>query len=174
MDFPTQDGDLLLKAVEALWAHPHLQGCWRESDREPEVGTRVIPRVLAEDSGDSLFGLASVHGRYVVPCATYFALSSEFMSLSLSLREGALRRYLPDALEPEGPCGPRLFGLLAGFGRHVHEAVPIKSAGIGWEAIGLTDDEIRTGRYPHAHVTGYLLPHGGALTFCPPVEFSRP
>lgn len=183
LDFARPDADTLVRAVSALWSHPHLQGCWLDEGQEPTSETRVVAPYFAREQRarwgppefegpPTLYGLARVHGRHPVPCAAYSGLGGDYMFLSLSFRAPALRRWMPSSIEPEGACGPKMFAWLAEVGRHVHETIPIRCAVIGWEPTLPEETALRRREFEPSY--GYLLPSPGALEFVPPHRFSAP
>lgn len=82
IDFERPEAGRLVEATTAMWSHPHFQGCWMDHDREPEAATRLDPPFFPRsetalwgppefEGPPPLYGLARVHGRYVLPCAAY-------------------------------------------------------------------------------------------------------
>lgn len=185
LDFERPEADRLVEAATALWSHKHLQGCWLDHEREPEAATRLDAPFFSRseiarwgppdfEGPPPLYGLARVHGRYVLPCAACLGLGEDYMFLSLSFRAPALRRSMPGEIEPEGACGPKMFSWLAEVGRHVHARVPIRAAVLGWEPTVPSSraSAIQTGKFEPPY--GYLLPRGTETEYVAPTHFSRP
>ncbi|MCE9635578.1 MAG: hypothetical protein K8T90_07730 [Planctomycetes bacterium] len=183
--FASPDAKALAAATEALWSHSHLQGCWIDNTREPLELPPVSPKSVVVDSArtfgsvafegvPSVYGLARLHGRFIVPCMNHFGLAPAYMFLELSINATALRGVNHPTPSEEGVCGPRLFEWFAELGRRVHRAVPIRVGIIGWEPTTPADEEIRARTFRDGDLYGYLLPRGALLEFTPPQRFSEP
>lgn len=92
MELGPRDDARLVDALRAVWSHPSIERCYLESGREPPEQARVsvdaamracgqvyVGNGTGDEGSDTaaplvqsghVYGLAHLHGGYVVPCAT--------------------------------------------------------------------------------------------------------
>lgn len=174
LDFGLLSDEDIAAAFARLWAHPDLEGCYLDRDREPADQIRIPPDwTLFATETPHLYGVARVPGGQRVACGSYhmgdYATSRRF---SLYLPLGALSEIYPIGGYPFGSYEqaplwiPQLESWLADIGRWVYEAVPFRLGLIGHEAAGEVDaDDLIS--VPTTRYFSYLWPQDGALQYFP-------
>jgi len=182
LDLGAPNANVLVTAAEAMWSHPHLQGCWLDSSIEPTARTRLDPRLLQEhdafpfdsDGPPSLYGFVQIQGQWIVPCMNVLGIGSDYLFIELSMNATALRDVRHPTLGPDGVCGAGVFEWLADVARRVHATTHVKAGVIGWEPTLPTDEELKTRGFHNTNAWGYLVPKDGDLVLTLPTAFTPP
>lgn len=176
------DGRLAL-ALQTVWSHPSLEGCYLSRDLEPHTQVRVSPPDRATEG--HLYGLANLPNGAKAACGTYVCrLQGEGQTPSRDL----LTFYVPlGALalsyriggypfsEADQVAGWRvpLDEWLVKMGRFVYKQVPFALALIGFEVDFPEVDakSVQQNGVPAERYDGYLLEVGGRLEWYPPTNW---
>jgi hypothetical protein len=174
---PRSDGRLGL-AVEALWRFIELEGCWTVRDLEPSDQLRVLPNLTDLEQHGHLLGVATVPGGHRIACGTYAVREDDGPDwIALYLPMGSLASAYAVGAYPFGKTDSRgwrepLDAWLVGIAQSVFAAAPFALGLVGFEVSGETRTaELANRGIPDQRWMGYLLDHGGKLTWVPPTEY---
>jgi hypothetical protein len=158
--------DRMGAALAALWAHPTLDGCYADDDREPWVQPRVAPALAAdwEGTGNRLFGVATLpSGRRHVclsHCIRYEGYEDEG-----SEDTDSLSLCLP---APPYEWRAEIEDWLRQVGESVFAAVEFRLGLIGLEVeLMVTAEQVRADGVPDERWFAYLWPEDGRLGWFP-------
>ena len=180
LDLGPPDDDRWSAALAALWAHPVLDGCYAECDREPWAQPRVAPVLPAGgEGGNQLLGVATLpNGRRAV-CASVSARYAGYEgcedidTLCLCLPMASLGRAYPVGTYPLAHGAllgwrAEVEAWLRAIGEAVFAAVGFRLGLVGFEAEGMvTPAEVRANGVPGERWFGYLWPDGERLGWYP-------
>jgi hypothetical protein len=169
---PSSD-DRLRAALEALWSHPDLDGCYLELGREPADQPKVPPDCLA--SGSHLLGVARLPNGSRATCGSSLIREAndgpDWLDFYLPL--GSLGTVYPAGGFPfgteadwPGPWRSEVEDWLAGVGLWVARSASFRLGLIGFEvsAHAYATDITRQG-IPAERSIGYLWPSGGSVAY---------
>lgn len=162
------DDDRLQTLLSALWTAAGVQGCFGQSDREPEEQDPVPCSV------GSLIEFGHLHGQVRLPmgqlvvCGCVAIRGSDESSDWLDF-------YVPvETLDEAGIAywdGQPFFrsvmmdDWLAGIGSKAFKSAPFSLGVVGFEVSGCTDISMLAGELPQTRDIGYLLPQGDVLHY---------
>ena len=90
--------------LSALWAWPHIEGCWLDKTKEPEEGSRLSPTDIDLDNppppGGDLFGLVELPNGCLCPCLSFVMDDNNGLSVVFGIPIGSLRRCRPVGAYP--------------------------------------------------------------------------
>ena len=168
-------------ALESLWSHPSLEGCYLRRDQEPDVQKTVNPR---EHAGEGhLYGIASLPdgakiccGTYVLrmqgedgnPLANFLGFYVPLASLGTVYEVGA---YPFADAEQARVWVDELNSWLADLGKSVYSRINFEGALIGFEVDFTAAGAIRGEGIPAERYEGYLWPVSGRLEWYPPTNW---
>ena len=165
--------DRLRAAVEAVWSHPDLDGCYLDRDREPADQPRVQPDL--RDDGAHLRGVARLPNGRRVPCGTCVIAGSDAWPewLDFYLPLGSLNSAypcggfpFPSGADYPGPWRLELEDWLAGVGDWVAKTASFRLGLIGFEVSGdVSAAEVAAQGVPAETYMGYLWPTNGAIVY---------
>lgn len=181
LDLGPPSDDRLDAALGALWAHPALDGCYLNPDREPRDQPRVAPVLPAgrEWNPHRLHGVATMPNGGQVACLSIGARYQGYDdyedadSLCLCLPIGALERAYPNDVYPYGDFSlhgwrAEVAGWLRSIGEAVFATVDFRLGLVGheaeWEA---TAAEVRDEGVPEERWCGFLWPEDDRLGWYP-------
>jgi hypothetical protein len=169
----------LAAALEALWAHPSLRGCYRHCDREPHEQERIGAAGRVEEK---LYGAATAPNGIEVACRSLVrrVWDDEDRLAQLTLCFGLNLSSLGDAYPIGGyPFGeldaarywkPIIDGWLVDIVRAVDSHVPCQLAAVGFDVTLPDLDEIGNNGVPAKRMDGLLTKEGGSLVWHPPTQ----
>ena len=101
-------GEDSLTAVDALWAHPALDGPYPLRELEPWTQSRVDPRQFPEQE---MCGVATLHDGARVPCKAHLFRGPPEDSITLDVPLNGLYAAWPHAIadDPDDTAGARLW-----------------------------------------------------------------
>lgn len=163
-------------ALEALWAHPSLEGCYTSNGSAPASQRRWQPAMLTpRDLDGSLYGLATVGGHPPLPCHAIALPSVEGPAwLSVGIPLAALATVLPVGDWPYDEGSPpewreELDAWLRSLARAVWSRTGFRLGLIGWIPDGVSAAAVALEGVPADRATGYLVPTArGRLAWHPP------
>jgi hypothetical protein len=169
----SRDDARLMRAREAVWSFPDLDGCYLHRDREPSEQARVP--VASIELETKLYGVARLGLRGHVACATFvvrYEDGEDWLWLSIPL--GSLATVLPVRAFPfdngnDLAWRSELDEWLCAIGRRVFEAVPFRLALVGFDAS--EDDDAATfarSGVPEERWVGFLALADDELRWFPP------
>ncbi|MFI9445914.1 MULTISPECIES: hypothetical protein [Streptomyces] len=161
--------DARLQAVlSALWSAANVQGCFGQSDREPEEQDAVPCTVASLAEFGHLYGRVRLPTGQLVVCGCVAVRGGDESSDWLDL-------YVPvGALDHAGVAywdGRPFFrsaatdDWLAAVGAEAFRSASFSLGVIGFEASGCTSASTMAGRLPEERDIGYLLPRGEVLHY---------
>lgn len=161
--------------ISALWALPHLRGCWRDQSVEPKECTRLDPAKLDVEENRILYGIAELPNGCFCPCSSYELTDDNGSWVYFGVPLGSLGRCYPIGAYPFED-GSDLFWLdpvskwLASIGHGVHAVNPFKAAITGFLTTREVDEVLRiiAQDIPAERWNGYLRPEGNELRWYPP------
>ena len=161
----------LSRALNAIWTHPDLAGCYEHTDREPNEQ----PRIEASVAATTLLGVARIGGRAGIACSTVVIRFDDGIDwIHFSLPMGALGGIFDVGAFPFADGGdlawrPELDEWLCALGRRVFEAAPFRLALIGSEGGEIEDvDHFYAAGVPTERWLGYLVRNGNHLEWSAP------
>jgi hypothetical protein len=170
----------LLDALKALWQHPSLEGCYLDSDKEPNEQKRVTPSKELLDRMH-VYGLALLPDGHRVACGSCLIREDDGSDwLDFYLPTGALSDayeiggYPYDYPFDEADVAHREWQIpvdewLKSIGEYVYSIVPYRLALIGFEVSGEAyASEIAEKGVPAERYIGYLWAEGSSLEWYPP------
>lgn len=164
----SSDDDHLQAVLGALWSAADVQGCFGQTDREPDEQVAVPCTVGTLNELGHLHGQVRLPTEQLVVCGCVAIRGGD---------EGGdwLDFYIPvGALENAGIAywdGQPFFrsnvmdDWLAAIGTGAFEHAPFSLGVIGFEVSGCTDASTLAGKLPQTRDIGYLLPQGDALHY---------
>jgi hypothetical protein len=165
----------LRAALDRVWSHSTLTGCYLQRDLEPRDQTRYRPDAVG--LGQKAYGTSRIPGAGTTCCRVLtIRLDDDSDWVVLGVPMGALSRILPVGTYPFEDGGdlswrPLLYSWLREVAEYVYESVPFE--------LGLTEHdvsaetcaaEIRRDGIPSTRWFGYLWPDGDALQWYKPTE----
>ena len=173
----------LALALETVWSHPSLEGCYLSRDLEPHTQVRVSPREQATEG--HLHGIANLPNGARAACGTCVCRLRDEGGTPL---RDLLTFYVPyGALALTYPLGGYPFSnaeqaptwrvpldeWLVKIGGFVYERVPFALALIGYEVDFPEVDakSVQQNGVPLERYDGYLWEVGGRLEWYPPTKW---
>lgn len=164
----------LQAALEAIWRHDGLDGCYGNRDAEPSNQPRIAPTLETR-----LFGVATMPNGQQVACGTIIVREDEGPDwLCFSLPLGALNTAYDVGGYPFGGGSSShswrepLDDWLAWIAAAVFAATPFQLALIGHEVSGATSaDEVQTMGAPEERWVGMLWRKDDFLVWHPPTKY---
>jgi hypothetical protein len=163
----------LQAALEALWSHVDLDGCFLDRDCEPSGQMRVPPNML--EDGSHLLGVAKAPNGSHVVCGTCVIREVEDGAdwLDFYLPTGSLgHAYMiggypfGDENDEAGAWRYDIEDWLAGIGLEVAKAVSMRLGLIGFEVSGRVHaPEIAETGIPAERDIGFLWPTGEKIEY---------
>lgn len=163
----------LLAALESLWGHPDVEGCYETRDIEPERQTPLSPDLRS--NGQHLYGIASMPNGSRVPCGTCVIRETDGGPdwLDFYLPMGSLGLAYPVGAYPfiqedlgVGPWLAEVEDWLAAIGTRTFLAVDFQLAIIGHEVLGTVDAvSLQAQGVPAERHVSYLWPTQGQVTY---------
>lgn len=173
LEVGTCSDEQLEKALNALWAHPDLDGCYINRNHEPWDQPRMPPSF--RDDRMHLLGIARLPNGSRVACGSCIIRDSSDDPdwLDFYLPMGALCSVYPAGPFPLGTeadwPGSWRFEVedwLAEIGVCIAQSATFRLGLIGWETSGQTDaDDIAVKGIPSQRYYGYLWPSGGTVEY---------
>jgi hypothetical protein len=162
-------------AVDALWAHPALDGPYPHRELEPWAQSRADPRQFPEQE---MCGVATLHDGARVPCKAHLFRGPPEDSITLDVPLNGLYAAWPHAIaeDPDDTAGARLWQeplveWFADIARHVFDQVRFRAATIGYEVDPLEEADLQEwlrGEVPARRWLGVLIRRGDGLVWYPP------
>lgn len=175
VELGARSDDRLRSALCKVWEHPTLSGCYRQSDREPELQVRIDPGSL--DVEETVYGVANIPGIGTTCCLTtvlrvedrsdWLMLGVPMGSLSLVADVGAY----PFADSTDLSWRLLMQAWLRQVADSIFETVPFQLGLIDHDVLGeIHAEDVRRGGIPHERWFGYLWPANGRLQWFAPTE----
>jgi len=173
----------LLSALETLWTHPDLEGCYLHADVESALQERITPSVSHIQTGEHLRGLAHLPNGLRVACGTVLVREDEGSDwLDFYLPMGALSTAYDVGGFPfgDGKKDHVIWRIpidkwLLNIGYHVFREVRFELALIGHDVLGETSAAVILSKgIPEKRWISYLLPQGDSLRSYPCTEYGAP
>ncbi len=168
----------LQAALAAVWAHPDIDGCYLDRNREPADQPRVSPEGLG--SGTHLLGIARLLSGAPCACGTCLIREDDGSDwLVFYLPMGSLVTCYPEAggfpfpsdKDWPGPWRTDVEDWLANVGRWVARSASFDLGLIGFEVSGdAYAAQIDGQGVPATRYIGYLWPSGRAVAYYPRTE----
>ena len=181
MDLKPPSSGQLSSALQALWSHPALDGCYLSDSVEPSEQKRVQPSERGTE--DRLYGIARLPNGTRVACGTYAFVSQEegereqYHSLVLFTPMGALSPAYPVGAYPFGRMDAvfqwkrELDEWLHGIGNFVYERAPFVLGLVGFEIdTRISAKSLEAHGIPDERFAGILWPRGKKLEWYPPTS----
>jgi hypothetical protein len=174
MEVGPRSDDQLRAAILALWAHPDLEGCFRDRKREPADQERVPPDLFDDGWGSHLLGIARLPNGSRVACGSCMvreANGPDWLDLYLPLGSLATAYDVGGSpFESENGCShtwrEQIDETLAGIGLWVAQSVSFELGIIGFEVSGqVYASEIDSRGIPEKRFIGYLWPNDGSVAY---------
>jgi hypothetical protein len=184
VDLGSPSDERLAGALQALWSHPSLEGCYLNRGQELKDQPRVDP---AQHSGEGhLYGTATLPGGARVPCGTYVCrlqdeedgpvvrdLFSLYVPLGSASRAYPVGAYPFSDIDRAAEWRVPLDRWLVDLGRFVYERVRFQLALIGFEVDfpNVSAATIQRNGLPAERYDGFLWRVGDQLEWYPPTNF---
>lgn len=158
----------LRRAVDALWSHPDLEGCYLFPDVEPGLQTRIEASAVSVEQ--VLHGVARVGKAAPLACRTIvvrFDGGSDWVYFSFPI--GSLSHVYDVGAYPirsgsDTPWKSSVDNWLAELGQRVFDAVPFRLGLVGWDGGDVSDAiSLQEHGVPSERWFGYLVPDEGRL-----------
>ncbi|MBI1282098.1 MAG: hypothetical protein GC179_28485 [Anaerolineaceae bacterium] len=176
LEFYPPSNQRLYSALQNIWKHPALDGCYRESSKEPTEQSHISPQESEIDTRHHLYGLITLPNIKQVACGT-FQVREENGSdwLGFYVPMGALATAydvkgfpFDSDRESHEVWRRELDDLLSTIGRFVFAASPFDLGLIDHECSGTAyAEDIRQNGIPLPSHTGYLWPENSNLIYYP-------
>jgi hypothetical protein len=166
--------------LSALWAWPHVEGCWLDRTKEPDEASRLRPTDidLADPPrpGGALFGLVELPNGCRCPCLSYVMDDNDGLSVVFGIPIGSLKRCHSVGAYPFDDGSDltwigELSEWLADIGRGLYSKKPFRAAIIGLVSMVYDNDEVLTiinADVPPNGPDGHLRLEGTELKWYPP------
>jgi len=176
MEFYPPSNQRLFAALQTIWKHPVLDGCYLDSSKEPTEQIRVSPLENLIEGGNHLYGLVTLPNAIQVACGTVQVREvngSDWLDFYIPM--GALATaYDVQAFPFERDKGmhddwrKELDNLLHEIGNFIFTSFPFEIGLIGHECSGAAyaQDIIQQG-IPTPRNIGYLWPENRHLNYYP-------
>lgn len=176
LEMGTPSDTRLRAALQAVWSHPALMGCYTDRQREPAEQPPIQASAASLEAGSHLYGLIRLPHAIQVACGTCLvreAAGGDWLDFYLPM--GALGSAYPvggypfdeTQKDPASWQAP-LDAWLAELGQHVFAMVPFRLGLIGFETSGYTTfAEAYPKGQPTDRYFGYLWPSAGKLEYLP-------
>ena len=174
----------LALALQTVWSHPSLEGCYLSREQEPHAQVRVNPRQCAIEG--HLYGIANLPNSARAAWGTSVcrlqdengALLRDF--LAFYLPHGALGRTYPLGGYPFADADQAatwrvpLDEWLVELGRYLYERVPFRLALLGFEVDfpNVSADFVQRNGIPAERFDGYLWQARDQLEWHPPTNWN--
>ena len=174
LEYEPLEVEALRSAVEHLWTHPSLDGCYRNLATEPGDQSRIN---LAEaDPARLLCGIATLPNGDRAPSSSIVVADEEATWVYFGVPMGSLGYSYPVGAYPFADGLPLdwrnpLDKWLRGVAEFVFAAHPFRLGFIGWiDPLDTTAADIAEVGIPRERWRGYLVPDGSNLDWHPPTE----
>lgn len=172
LEIGARSDDGLRAALNALWMHPDLDGCYDDRGRQPDEQPRV--RADSVDGGSHLLGVARLANGCRVACGSCIIRENAGPDwLDLYLPMGSLGTAYPvgpfpfgDESDWSGPWRSDVEDWLAGVGLWIARSASFRLGLIGFEVSGQQyAADIAVAGIPAQRFIGYLWPASGAMVY---------
>lgn len=171
--------------LRALWAWPHIEGCWLDRTKEPDEASRLHPLDIDLDDsprpGSALFGLVELPNGCRCPCGSIVMDDDDGFWVEFVMPIASLGRCYPVGAYPFEDGSDltwvgELSEWLADIGRGLYAEKPFRAAVVG--LVTMVENhavlDIISGEVPSKRWDGYLRPEGDELKWYAPNVASAP
>jgi hypothetical protein len=173
----------LALALQTVWSHPSLEGCYLSRDLEPHTQVRISPRERATEG--HLYGVANLPNGSKAACGTYVCrlqneagipardLLTFYVPLGALAGTYAVGGYPFSNADQVATWRLPLDEWLVELGRSVYKRVPFPLALIGFEVDfpEVSAKDLQQNGVPAKRYDGYLWEVGGRLEWYPPTNW---